>query len=182
MGTQASANDEWIELYNTTSVPIDLTNWKIISLTDNSPNFTINSSSCSNVVIPPYGFFLLGRTNDATVKDIAADCIYTGSLVNSGEALVLQDSLGNIIDTANGDGGPWPAGNDSDRTTMERVDLLAPDSDANWATNNGVSRNGLDAQGNPINGTPKAHKPPYVTITSPTTAAPVYVREGEIFP
>jgi hypothetical protein len=350
MGTQASANDEWIELYNTTSAPIDLTNWKIISLTDNSPNFTINSPSCSNVVIPPYGFFLLERTNDATVKDIAADCIYTGSLVNSGEALVLQDSLGNIvdtangdggpwpagttspratmeridpkapdsdtnwdtndgvhrngldandnpingtpkaprqrasyaprdvvisevawmgtqasandewielynntsqdislawwrleaadgtpsivlsgtipahgffllertddntvsdivadqiytgalsnsgeslilkdpagnvIDTANGDGGPWPAGNDSDRTTMERVDLLAPDSDANWATNNGVSRNGLDAQGNPINGTPKAHKPPYVTITSPTTAAPVYVREGESFP
>jgi hypothetical protein len=25
MGTQASANDEWIELYNTTSAPIDLT-------------------------------------------------------------------------------------------------------------------------------------------------------------
>ncbi len=156
MGTQASANDEWIELYNTTSAPIDLTNWKIISLTDNSPNFTINSQNCSNVVIPPYGFFLLERTNDATVKDIAADCIYTGSLSNSGEALALQDSLGNIIDTANGDGGAWPAGTTSPRATMERIDPIAPDSDTNWDTNDGVHRNGLDANDNPINGTPKA--------------------------
>ena len=156
MGTQASANDEWIELYNNTSAPIDLTNWKIVSLTDNTPNFTINSQSCNNVVIPPYGFFLLERTSDATVKDIAADCIYTGALSNSGEALALQDSFGNIIDTANGDGGAWPAGTTSPRATMERIDPAAPDSDANWDTNDGVHRHGLDANDNPINGTPKA--------------------------
>ncbi|MGQ9602400.1 MAG: PKD domain-containing protein, partial [Candidatus Bipolaricaulia bacterium] len=39
---------------------------------------------------------------------------------------------------------------------MERIDPFAPDSDANWCTNDGVHRNGLDAAGNPINGTPKA--------------------------
>ena len=40
---------------------------------------------------------------------------------------------------------------------MERIDPAAPDTDANWASNNGVVRNGRDANGNPINGTPKAH-------------------------
>jgi uncharacterized repeat protein (TIGR01451 family) len=38
---------------------------------------------------------------------------------------------------------------------MERIDPAAPDTDANWASNNGVIRNGRDANGNPINGTPK---------------------------
>ncbi len=37
---------------------------------------------------------------------------------------------------------------------MERVDSTAPDSDGNWASNDGVHRQGLDAQGEPINGTP----------------------------
>ena len=40
--------------------------------------------------------------------------------------------------------------------SMERVDPLAPDTDGNWASNDGVIRNGRDANGNPINGTPKA--------------------------
>jgi hypothetical protein len=151
MGTQASANDEWIELYNNTSQDISLAWWRL-EAADGTPSIVLSGT------IPAHGFFLLERTDDNTVSDIVADQIYTGALSNSGESLILKDPAGNVIDTANGDGGPWPAGNDSDRTTMERVDLLAPDSDANWATNNGVSRNGLDAQGNPINGTPKAHK------------------------
>jgi hypothetical protein len=174
MGTQASANDEWIELYNNTNQAIALTGWKL-QAADGTPTIALSG------VIPAHGFFLLERTDDSTVNDIPADQIYTGALSNSGETLFLKDPSGNVIDTANGDGGPWPAGNDSPRATMERLDLLAPDSDTNWATNNGIARNGLDAANNPINGTPKAHKPPYVTITSPTTAAPVYVREGESF-
>ncbi len=174
MGTEASANDEWIELYNTTDHAISLIGWRLESA-DGSPSIALVGT------IPAQGFFLLERTDDNTVSDIPADQIYSGALSNSGETLILKDPSGNIIDTANGDGGPWPAGNDSPRATMERLDLLAPDSDTNWATNNGVYRNGLDAQNNPINGTPKAHKPPYVTIISPTAAAPVYVRQGESF-
>ncbi len=175
MGTQADSNDEWIELYNNTSQAIPLIGWRLES-SDGSPSLALVGT------IPAHGFFLLERTDDTTVSDVAADQIYTGSLSNTGETLTLKDPSGNIIDTANGDGGPWPAGSESPRATMERLDLLAPDSDANWATNNGIARNGLDALGNPINGTPKAHKPPYVTITAPTQGVPVYIREGESFP
>lgn len=173
-GTQADANDEWIELYNNTDHAISLVGWRLESA-DGSPSIVLSGT------IPARGFFLLERTDDNTVSDIPADQIYTGALSNSGEALFLKDPLGNIIDTANGDGGPWPAGDDSARASMERLDVLALDSDANWTTNNGISRNGLDALGNSINGTPKAHKPPYVTIISPTATVPVYVRQSESF-
>jgi hypothetical protein len=155
MGTQADANDEWIELYNSTDQAIDLTGWSLVSTTDNSPSITLSST------IPAKGFFLLERTDDITVNDITADQIYTGSLVNTGEVLVLKDPVGHLVDTANGDGGAWPAGvnptDDPDNWgTMERIDPLAPDSDDNWCTNDGVHRNGSDKNGNSINGTPKA--------------------------
>ncbi|MDW8068414.1 MAG: lamin tail domain-containing protein [Anaerolineae bacterium] len=157
-GTAASANDEWIELYNTTSEPITLTGW-MIRASVGGPTITLSG------VIPSYGFFLLERTDDSTVNDVPADQIYgndgsTWALGNTGEVLTLTDALGQIIDTANSDGGAWPAGTASTGpltyTTMERIDPTAPDTDANWASNNGVIRNGRDMNNNPINGTPKA--------------------------
>jgi hypothetical protein len=38
---------------------------------------------------------------------------------------------------------------------MERLDPATTDQDANWVSNNGFTRNGLDAYGNPLNGTPR---------------------------
>jgi len=152
MGTQADANDEWIELYNTTDQPVDLTNWKLIAA-DSTPNITLSG------IVPAYGFFLLERTDDSSVNDISADKIYSGALSNSSEILFLKDLTGSIIDSANGNGGSWPAGanpSPAGRATMERIDPQAPDSDANWATNSGVIRNGLDANNNSLSGTPKA--------------------------
>ncbi len=155
-GTTTDSNDEWIELYNNTNAAINLTNWVLVS-SDSSPNLTLASASCSNLTILAKGFFLLERTDDTTVSDMLADCIYTGSLSNSGESLTLKDASSNVIDTANGNGGAWPAGNSATRSSMERITLTASDTDSNWATNDGVHRNGLDSSGvKPINGTPKA--------------------------
>ncbi|HZY42372.1 MAG TPA: phospholipase D-like domain-containing protein, partial [Anaerolineae bacterium] len=39
--------------------------------------------------------------------------------------------------------------------SMERIDSAAPDIDLNWISNDGVTRNGLDANGDSINGTPR---------------------------
>ncbi len=176
MGTAANSAHEWIELYNTTNQAISLAGWQLVAA-DGTPTIAFSLAICSNLVIPAQGFLLLERTDDTTVSDITADCIYTGALSNSGEVLSLKDPSHNVIDTVNSNGGPWPAGHDT--ATMERLDLLAPDSDANWATNNQIHRNGLDANNTPINGTPKAHKPPYVTLLSPTAAAPAYRRQGD---
>ncbi len=148
MGTVYDANDEWIELYNNTAAPVDLTGWTLCAA-DGTPNITLTGT------IPAYGYFLLERTDDTTIPDIPADQIYTGALGNTGEILELRDASGAVVDTANGDGGGWPAGNNTTKQTMERIDPTASDSDANWGDNTTWIRNGHDSGSNPLNGTPK---------------------------
>jgi len=158
MGTGASSADEWIELLNTTGQTVDLTGWTLAAA-DGAPNIALSG------VISAGGYFLLERTDDTTVNDISADLIYGNdgtawALNNTGETLELRDGVGALISTANADGGGWPAGNNDTKSSMERIDPAAPDSDTNWATNDGLTRNGLDAGGGAINGTPRAQNSP----------------------
>ena len=151
MGTTYRFQDEWLELYNNTDLPIDLTGWQLVT-GDIYPGILLSGT------IPPHSYFLLERTDDDSVSDIAADQVFVGVLNNPGaQQLFLLDPLYRVIDTVNGDSGPWPAGTTVPigRYTMERIDSLEPDSDANWRTNDGITQNGTDAGGNPIHGTPK---------------------------
>ncbi|MDW8327913.1 MAG: lamin tail domain-containing protein, partial [Anaerolineales bacterium] len=165
-GTAASASDEWIELYNPNALGVNVTGWTLTG-SDGSPAITLSG------VIAAGGYFLLERTDDSTVSDIAADLIYTGDLNNNGETLILRDGLGNVIDTANADGGSWPAGSGAPGYfSMERTAPTA-DTDANWHSNNGLQRNGLDANGQPLNGTPRRpNSAPLPTATPTPTLAP----------
>lgn len=147
MGTGASPSDEWIELHNPSSLAVTITGW---TLSDGG-DVSIPLSG----VIPAQGYFLLERTDDTTISDLPADQLYSGVLNNSGETLTLRDESGQTVDTANSDGGGWPAGTAApDYRSMERVDPTASDTGSNWATNDGLVRNGRDANGNPLNGTP----------------------------
>jgi len=151
-GTAAGSTDEWIELKNNTTSTVNLNGWVLRSLTDSAPNIVLTGT------IAPGGYYLLERTNNNTVSDIPADQPpYTGDLNNGGEILQLADAFSTVIDTANGNGGPWPAGSGSSGgyRSMERNDSLAPDADLNWADNDGITHNGLDANGNSLNGTPR---------------------------
>ena len=136
MGTSASANDEWMELKNTTGETIDLTGWQI---KNKDEKLIINLSGA----IEPEGYFLLERTDDTTLTDVPANQIYTGALKNNDESLFLINDNGEIIDQVE----TWHAGNNENKSTMER------DSD-DWYTNDGITRNGMDTDGSPINGTP----------------------------
>lgn len=127
---------EWIELLNLTDQAIDLDGWRLIS-SDGSPDISLRG------LIDPVqmgaalvgGYYLLERESDDVVPGIAADLIYTGALRDSGEALHLIDPAGNVIDTANREGGAWPAGAGGDAPrTMERIDPTGADDPANWAT------------------------------------------------
>ena len=154
MGTAASTSDEWIELYNPGSAPINLNGW-VLKAADGTPSINLNA-----YLLQPGEYYLLERTDDTTVSDIAADQIYTGELGNSSETLRLIDPLNRIIDTANSNGGLWPAGSSSTYGTMERRGNVA-DSDTAWITNTGKVAWGLDA------GTPNN-----CTTTPPCLTAP----------
>ncbi|HUG34402.1 MAG TPA: lamin tail domain-containing protein, partial [Anaerolineales bacterium] len=161
-----------IELYNPGSSPVNLAGW-VLRSTDNTPNIALTGT------LPAGGYFLLERgstlTDDTTVSDIAADQIYTSNaLTNTGENLQLFDPSNRLIDTANSNGGTWPAGSSATFGSMERR-IGMVDSDTAWITNTGVVRNGLNANGNPINGTPKNAN--WANLVTPTaSAAPTHTR------
>lgn len=141
MGTTGSTSNEWIELYNTTSGSISLASWTL-KAADNTPSVTLSGS------IGAYGYYLLERTDDNSVPGVAADKIYTGAMVDTGEQLVLRDGSNNVIDTAN-QVGAWFAGTTTNRATMSRTDAsLSGTSSSNWHTALAAYSVGL--------GTPKA--------------------------
>ncbi|MFA5948480.1 MAG: lamin tail domain-containing protein [Candidatus Gracilibacteria bacterium] len=145
-GTADGSNDEWIELYNNTSAAIDLAGWKIED--DVTTSYTIASGS-----IAPHGYFLIEDSED-TVKGISADSIIGLSLANAGDSLVLKDNAANVIDTVNGSGGVWYAGDATTKATMERIDPSASgDSASNWgnctAGNGAVGRTDIAILGTP---------------------------------
>jgi len=159
-GTAAGSADEWIELYNTTGLTIALAGWRLQAV-DGSPDLMLSGA------IGPYSYFLIERTDDTTVSDIAADltCSFGLGLSNAGESLRLLDASGGIIDTVNGDGGPWPNSDEGGAPTYRSLERRTPwsiDLDGNWVSHDGTTSNGLDAHGSPINGTPRAMNASYV--------------------
>lgn len=167
MGTQASSSDEWIELYNNTSIPISLSGWKLRA-TDGTPNISLSGT------IAPNDYFLLERTDQTTVSDITGDFIFTGEIGNSNETLTLYDPLNHVVDTANANGGAWPAGNSVTFGSMERAGKQLNDVDTSWFTHTGASpRWGKDKNGNAIKGTPKHDNWAFgVTATATATRTP----------
>lgn len=125
MGTTTSPNHEWIELYHPGQREISLDGWTLMA-ESGAPSIALTGT------IAPQGYFLLERTSDASVPDVAADQIYTGNLSNAGEVLTLRDADGRIIDRV-GDAGPWYTGDNEWKATMERMDPHLPgDSADNW--------------------------------------------------
>jgi len=156
MGTLTSANDEWIELYDNTSSPIDLSGWTL-KAEDDSPSIALKGT------IPALGYFLLERTDDETVAEVKADQIYTGALENTGEKLELRDNnnfLVDIIDCSSG----WFGGDNATKQTMERKNLK---------TNGSIAENWQNSQS--AGGTPKAPNsslPPTPTASPNPTPSP----------
>jgi hypothetical protein len=145
-GTEASADDEWIELYNSRSTPLNITGWRLV--TDSGSTDVILSGT-----IPANGTFLLERAHDLTVSP-TANQIYFGTLADTGEVLRLRKPSGTVMDTANVDGGAWPAGGGTNLASMERIGPGLPDTALTWVTFNGPTFTAQDAGGNDVYGTP----------------------------
>jgi len=153
MGTQAQANDEWIELYNKTDDDIDLTGWTL-----ESKNKVLNIKLTG--IIKSGSYFILERTA-STTTDQAEDMIFTGSINNSGpEASLYLKNGSTTIDYL--DFGYWPAGGNTaanSRRSMERVSPYAEGNNIyNWKTYSEADALPFakDAKDNNILGTPGA--------------------------
>ena len=166
MGTNASHNHEWIELYNATTTSIDLTGWKLIWKNGSTTiHFGVEENQTQEIATSTIGansFYLLQRTSNDTVSNIEADLIYTTALRDEGEKLVLYNSDDVIVDIVDASAG-WEVfgGQKENRISMERIDSAKAGSDpTNWASNNLITRNGLSAEKDgikyKINGTPGA--------------------------
>ena len=159
-GTPASANDEWIELLNDNTDSVSLENWTLISA-DGAPSILLSGT------IEADGFFLLERTDDSSVPNIEADQVYTGSLSNTGEELILKDSENNEIQRT--PSGIWPAGESTpDRRSMMWIENL-------WQTFEGDATDG-------VFGTPQSENSLPLPGSSFVSSVPTDVKITEISP
>lgn len=118
MGTDADANNEWIELYNF-GPEADVTGWTIYL--NDAPFITLTGQ------LPgPHRVSLLERTDDETLPDVTAFLVYTGALPNDVGTLTLRDQSGATVDTASG-GGEWAGiggSNTVPKKTAQRTNSL----------------------------------------------------------
>ncbi|MEK7120009.1 MAG: lamin tail domain-containing protein, partial [Patescibacteria group bacterium] len=172
-GTKASPSDEWIELYNITDYPVDLTGWKLYAA-DLTPDITFVSGDNAdkitrNKIIEPHEYYLLERKNgndqtDQTISNISADWwgSFGSGLNNGGEVMRLKNPAEFEVDKINpNDSSGWFAGNVSTRASMEKVVMEESGNDfRNWLTFSGVST-AQDAKGDAVLGSPKSENSVY---------------------
>jgi PKD repeat protein len=96
MGTATSANDEWIELYNSGSEAVLLDGWVL------SDNVSLSIPLSGSLAPGAYG--VLERTDDGSAPG-AALLIYTGALSNDGRTLTLRRDDASIEDQVAGGAG-----------------------------------------------------------------------------
>ena len=87
----SSASDEFIELYNPNSFPVDLSTYKIVKKTQSGRQTTLLSSKTNpplTGILPPYSYFLI--TNSSSTYSFLADIVYPYS---SSKALAKNNSL-----------------------------------------------------------------------------------------
>ncbi|MBI5044400.1 MAG: lamin tail domain-containing protein [Candidatus Levybacteria bacterium] len=126
-----NTDDEWLELRNMTSSPIDLTNWKL----EGNTTLTIASGT-----IPANGYFLVSHfaeTDENSILGITPDIVSPSvQLNNTNLQLTLRDASSNIVDQADDAINPPFAGsNTTPKKSMER-NLVPGDGtvSSNWHT------------------------------------------------
>lgn len=159
---------EFVELVNTTASPFSLNGY---SLSDNSTSVTF-----SNKVIPANGYFVVTLDSAAYRNSYGfnADTVWTASLVNSSEAIVLKNPNNVTIDSVTyDDGAPWPTEGDGLGQSIQLCDATTDNLvGANWGISFAVS--GTTAAGSSLYSTPGAANacstPPAKVYTSVTIA------------
>lgn len=115
---------EWIEFFNWTPAPADISGWKLRG--------GVDYDFPAGTVLAPGGFLVLDQSQ------------FSGSLKNSGDTVRLRDRAGETVDELNYfDSGRWPAEADGGGSTLERRDPAADArSPENWAASDESAKTG----------------------------------------
>lgn len=170
-GTAANSSHEWIELRNLSSSSVDLTGW-IIQNDQNTFVIPLDTG-----VIPGNGYFLIERVEDST--SIQSDLLFPDlSLSESGDSLELRDDSDVLMDTANNNGGAWPAGYSYRPVcSMERTNNagMVVETDDIWSSALQIANGPQDENGEVVCGSPKSLNsaiPMTATLQSSITPSP----------
>lgn len=116
----SGVNEEFVELYNPTSKPVSLHNWKLIYKSKTGTSWKTKVVFSSRHVIRPHGFFLWGGDAVRTPPDTMETDASKIGLGNNGGHIALVDPNGNVVDKVAWAGGDSPEGSgDAGKTTTE---------------------------------------------------------------
>ncbi|GAB4137675.1 MAG: hypothetical protein Fur0037_02970 [Planctomycetota bacterium] len=96
---------EYVELYNRSGAPVDISGWTLVNPDDIGPNYGTPPNNTgndptytipANTILAPGGFWLMGSSNITGVNQILGT---TNLFENSNEALELRDLSGAIVDS-----------------------------------------------------------------------------------
>ena len=124
---------EWVELFNRTNKKIDLKRWKISD--NNTSTIIVNN----DFFIPPRSYILISK--DSTIKNIFTIkspyiVISFPSLNNTGDAVVIKDSLDTLVDSLF----YLPAWGGNEGKSLERISSDNSSIDSlNWNTSRSKS-------------------------------------------
>ena len=106
-----SSTDDWefVELYNRSGAPVDISNWTILNPDATGSTYGIPPATTGTdqshvialgTVLQPGGFYLLGNPNLVPVAVPGfSQVLPTNGLENSAEAIELRDINGNVVDS-----------------------------------------------------------------------------------
>jgi beta-lactamase superfamily II metal-dependent hydrolase len=139
--------EEWIELYNNSPITIDIGGWKITDNNGSGATFTIPAGE----TIDPGTYYTIAIDSTGFNNLYGYDADIYGAipaLNNDGDALILKDSNGNVIDAVGWEGGAsagvpddWGSSSAPGAPTGSTIVRSDPESDtdtyADWTTASG---------------------------------------------
>jgi hypothetical protein len=135
MYAPSSGEPEWIELFNRTTAPLNLKNWKLSDLT------TTVTITNEDIFISPADFIVLAKDSSiVNYYNIPSPVIQLNlpSLNNTGDAIIIRDSLDVLIDSVLYS--PDWGGNINGRS-LERISVDDNSNDPNnWGTSISINR------------------------------------------
>ncbi|MGD0577095.1 MAG: lamin tail domain-containing protein, partial [Candidatus Staskawiczbacteria bacterium] len=132
IGDTTLNHKQWMELYNRSGNPIDLTGWQIVSNNNNYLNVILKGT------IPANGYFILEREDDSAgaVSDVSANQTFSG-VIPTGDMIYLKNQNNRQMDEFYSDRSQGQSQENGNYYSLERISPYSFGQDSkNWELSN----------------------------------------------